>query len=152
MEITVTRQLFLTVIVTTMMVSLLHSSHCRATATISWNGNETKTSMCKGNCLIADQYSELELLMDSEASRRILADGYYTDSSESANTAASCGRPYPTCGGPGTGAPIGENCDASSFNRNCHQQNPWAQFLTWLVWSFWCFVIILSHCSFPFYA
>ena len=123
MEARVPWYLTLKLLLTILMVILLNTSHHGVTAvTISLTkGNDSTTVICTGKCLVDDQYADLELLMmGSEISRR-LQGITFTQNSGIRNRAYTCGRPAPTCGGPATGAPKGENCDSNGYNRACHQ-------------------------------
>ncbi|KAF3444882.1 hypothetical protein FNV43_RR14575 [Rhamnella rubrinervis] len=126
MEASVPRHLALKLLVTTiLMVILLNTSRRGATAfTVSLTkGNDTAaTSICTGTCLVDHQQAELELLMmGSETNRRLQGPIQYTKDTGIRNKAYTCARPVPTCAGPATGAPKGENCYADTYNRNCHK-------------------------------
>ena len=68
---------------------------------------------------IAYQHPELEFLMDSETSRRVLgAIRFSTTASRNPNRAAFCGRGrYRSCTGPPSNGPPKDTC--ATYKRNC---------------------------------
>ena len=119
----------------TMMVMILQMSQCEDStgAAISWNGNDTITSspICNGladDCgLIAHRYMDMEFLMDSESSRRILLTPKFTPPALARKAAYNCGRNNraTSCTGRQINLQVKDECKGAgrgaNFNRNCNR-------------------------------
>ena len=118
----------LKLLVTTMMVILLLLTSHRGAAVhgaislMEGNGTATTNIICTGECLVADQYAELELyMMAYETSRILQGPRRITPPILAARNHVSCARrSWPSCAGLRTRAPPGENCNTNArYNRLC---------------------------------